>query len=145
MPLQAYATLLPPYACPGGLSPTLPYSGDTTAFLGFCLSTPKNRVGLRGFCSSPWLSPLSFLSFLKKIFFKFILRERGKEGERERNMGQLLLACPPTRGLDMCPDRESNLQPFDLQDDAHLPEPHHSGLSLFLFLFFFSVFTQPLI
>ena len=54
------------------------------------------------------------------IFFKvlFIFRERGREGERETSMCGCLLHAPNgdlTCNPGMCPDWESNLQPFASQ------------------------------
>ena len=61
----------------------------------------------------------SFLLFLR--FYLFIFRQRGREGEREGKKYQCVvvsraphiedLACNP----GMCPDWESNWQPFGLQ------------------------------
>ena len=57
------------------------------------------------------------------IFFKdfIIFRERGREGEKEGESHQCVVAsCTPHTGdlahnPGMCPDRESNRQPFGLQ------------------------------
>ena len=54
-------------------------------------------------------------SFYKKDFFKFIFRERGREGEREGEKHQWVVAsCTPHTGdlahnPGMCPDWELNL------------------------------------
>ena len=49
-------------------------------------------------------------------------RERGREGERERNISQFPLKCAPTgdgtHNLGMYPDWESNPQPSALRDNA---------------------------
>ena len=84
------------------------------------------------------LSLTLFLNFLKdficlflffKIFYLLIFRERGKEGERERNITVWLplkrpltgdLACNP----GMCPDQELNQRPFGLQAGTQSTEPH---------------------
>ena len=54
----------------------------------------------------------------KKIIYVFIFRERVRGGEREREKHQCVVASctPPTRDLadklGMCPDWESDQQPF---------------------------------
>ena len=73
-----------------------------------------------------------------------MFRER-EEGEREGNIDvqerhQLVASCtPPTGDLacnpDMCPDPESNLQPFSLQTGTLSTEPHQPGLEFFIFNF----------
>ena len=71
--------------------------------------------------------------FLKR-FYVFIFRERGREGEREGEKQQCVVAShtPATGDLafnpGMCPDWESNQQPFGLQACAQSTEPHHLGL-----------------
>ena len=74
-----------------------------------------------------------YLDIFLFVFFCFVLfpspedmlidfRERGRDGKRERNIDWLLLAhaltgdktCNP----GTCPDLNSNLQPFGLQNDA---------------------------
>ena len=53
-----------------------------------------------------------------KIFYFFISRERGREGEKEGEKHQCVVAsCVPTTGdlaynPGICPDRESNQRPF---------------------------------
>ena len=60
---------------------------------------------------------------------KFIFRQRGKEGEREGEKHQCVVAScsPPTGDLacnpGMCPDWDSNRQPFDSQASAQSTEP----------------------
>ena len=62
-------------------------------------------------------------TYLCALFFKilFLFRERGREGEREGEKHQCVVAsCVPPSGdlahtLGMYPDWDSNLQPFDLQ------------------------------
>ena len=68
---------------------------------------------------------------LFKRFYLFIFRERGGgEKERERNIDWLpLIGAPPgdkTQNPGICPDRESNWQPFALRDNAQPTEPHWS-------------------
>ena len=59
------------------------------------------------------------LWIFKKILF--IFRERGREGEREGERHQCVVAsrAPPTGGLahnpGMCPDWESNQRPLNLR------------------------------
>ena len=73
---------------------------------------------------------------LHKIFIKilFIFRVRGREGEREGEKHQCVVASrvPPTRDLacnpGTCPDWESNGRPFALQSSARSIEPHLPGL-----------------
>ena len=72
-----------------------------------------------------------FLDFLKR-FYLFLGRGEGREKERERNINVWLpLMCPPTGDLNcnpgMCPDWESNQQPFGLQAGAQSTEPHQPG------------------
>ena len=79
-----------------------------------------------------------FSSFFFFFFFKF--RGAGREKERERNIDGLPLirtpagdlACDPACDPGMCPDGESNCQPFSLQGNDQPTEPHQPGLSLFL-------------
>ena len=73
----------------------------------------------------------------------FLEREEGREKERERNINvkekhQLVAFCMPSTGdtahnSGMCPDGESNQQPFSLQNDAQPNEPYHSGQKLVLY------------
>ena len=79
---------------------------------------------------------------LKKRFYLFIFRERGREGERkgEKHQCESHLSYSPTRdlacNLGMCPDWESNQWPFGLQTGTQTTEPHQSG-QMFPFLFWF--------
>ena len=71
-------------------------------------------------CYQRFANVLIFRPFLHSFFFKilFLFRERGREGEREGEKHQCVLASlmPPTGDLacnpGMCPDWESNGQPF---------------------------------
>ena len=63
------------------------------------------------------------------IYLRFCLfLERGREGEREEQKRQCVVAshAPPTGDLahnaGMCPDREWNRQPFGLQADVQSTE-----------------------
>ena len=67
--------------------------------------------------------------FLKR-FYLYTFLERGREGEREVEKHQCVVAshAPPTRdlacNLGMCPDWELNQQPFGLQASAQSTELH---------------------
>ena len=82
------------------------------------------------------------LLFLKYAYW--FVRERKGERERERERDWLHI-CTPTRdwtqNLGMCPDWESNLQPFGVRDDA--PTNWDTLASVrrcfFLFIIIFSV------
>ena len=60
-------------------------------------------------------------------FYLFIFRERGREGEREGEKHQCVVAShlPPTEDQahnpGMCPDWEWNQQPFGYQVGFNLP------------------------
>ena len=81
---------------------------------------------------------LSLLIF--KILFIFF-KERGREGEREGKTNvqgkdrSVALHTPPHGDLasnpGMCPDQESNLRPFTLQNDVQPTEPHQSGQEVY--------------
>ena len=71
----------------------------------------------------------------KKKIYLFIFREREREGEREGEKHRSVTShTPPTRDLacnpGMCPGRELNWQPFDLQASTQTTEPHQPGLSI---------------
>ena len=77
--------------------------------------------------------------YIFKDFILFIFRERGREGEREGEKHQCVVAshAPPTEGLaqnpGMCPDRESNQWSFGSQACAQSTELHQPGL-IYLFI-----------
>ena len=87
------------------------------------------------------------------IFKDFIclLWERGREGEREwekqqhsRDTSSGCLSHALNWGLDlnpgMCPDQESNQQPFGSQGSTQSTEPHQPGhmrVCIFIFIFIF--------
>ena len=81
-----------------------------------------------------------FFYLFKKILF--IFRERRREREREGEKHQCeretsigcLLYMPPPPNPGMCPDQESNQQPFALWDDAQPTQPHQSGLNYYLLI-----------
>ena len=72
-----------------------------------------------------------FLSFKD---FIYLLLERGREGEREKQKHQCVVATwvPPTGDLTsnpgMCPDWESNWRPFGSQASIQSTEPYQPGL-----------------
>ena len=65
-------------------------------------------------------------------FYLFIFRERGRDGEREGEKQQCVVAShtPPTGDLahnpGMCPDWESNQQPFGVHKLVLNPLSHTS-------------------
>ena len=69
--------------------------------------------------------------------YLFIFREKGREKERERNIDVqeihqwVASGTPPTGNLahnpGMCPDWESNWQPFGSQARSQSTEPHQPG------------------
>ena len=71
--------------------------------------------------------------FFKKRFYLFIFRERGREGEREGEKHQCVVAfhAPPTGDLvcnpGMCPDWELSQQPFGSQADPQSTKPYQPG------------------
>ena len=74
------------------------------------------------------------MSFLKKDFI-CLFSERGREGEREGEKHQCVVAsCVPpignlARNPDMCPDWESSWQPFGSQASTQSTKPCQPGLS----------------
>ena len=85
---------------------------------------------------------LYFIIFIFLRFYLFIFRERGREGEREGEEQHCVVAshAPPTGDLahnpGMCPDWESNRQPFGSQAGAQSTELHQPGFIFTLFYFF---------
>ena len=69
-----------------------------------------------------------------KRFYLFIFREKGGEGEREGEKHRCVVASCVLPAADlahnpgMCPDWESNQQPFSLQAVIQSTEPHQLGL-----------------
>ena len=86
-------------------------------------------------------------STLKEIYifkdFIYLFLERGKEGEREGEKHQCVVAsqAPPTGdlawNLGTCPDWELNWRPFGLQAGAQSTQPHQPGLKYFNKLYSF--------
>ena len=72
-----------------------------------------------------------YISFFKKSYL-FIFREGkgGRKRGRETSMCGYLLSTPYgnlAHNPGMCPDWESNQQPFGLQAGAQSAEPHQPG------------------
>ena len=71
--------------------------------------------------------------FSLKCFINFFFRQRGREGGREGEKHQCVVASctPPTGDVacspGMCPDWESNRRPFGSQAGARSTEPHQPG------------------
>ena len=69
-----------------------------------------------------------------------MLRQRGREGEREegKHACVVISSTPPTgdpaHNPGRCSDWESNQRPFGLQAGTQSTEPHHPGLSLSFFM-----------
>ena len=74
------------------------------------------------------------------LFIYLFFREKGREGEREGEKHQCMVAShmPPTGDLahnpGMCPDWESNQQPFGSQAHAQSTELHQPGPLLLLLM-----------
>ena len=92
-----------------------------------------------------------FYIFAWQIYiYIFIFRERGREREREGEKHQCVVASrtPPTGDLacnpDMCPDWESNQQPFGSQAHAQSIEPHQPGL-VYIFVWVYMLCTESCI
>ena len=72
--------------------------------------------------------------FLKRFVYLLMFRWRGREEkERERNINMWEPLKSPLLGNmahnpGICPDWESNQQPFGSQASAQSTEPHESGL-----------------
>ena len=74
---------------------------------------------------------LSHFGFLNMLFI-YLFLERGKGGrKREKHQCMVASPTPPTGDLPhnpgMYPARESNQQPFGLQDSTQSTEPHQLG------------------
>ena len=69
--------------------------------------------------------------FLKTLFIIFTEREREGEREVERHQCVVTSPAPPTgdltRNTGMCPDWDSNWQPFGSQTSTQSTEPHQPG------------------
>ena len=72
-------------------------------------------------------------SFFKRIYL-CIFTEKEMEGERLGDEHQSVACLLPPAGDSpgMCPDSESNWQPFGSQAGAQSAEPHQPGLQYFL-------------
>ena len=104
-------------------------NGPTAMGLQLCLDIPLGQqLSKTGPAGTP---ARSFLFFFLRSYI-FIFRERGKRG-RKREKHQCVvashvsptghLACDPS----MCPDWESNRQPFGSQAGTQTTEPHQPG------------------
>ena len=92
----------------------------------------------------PCTLPYSSSIFKKDCIYLLLEKVEGWEKMKERDIDvqkkhQLVAFCMPLNGdlahsAGMCPDWESNRQPFTLQDDAQSTEPHQSGLRHILYL-----------
>ena len=97
-----------------------------------CAHTQRVRSLVSCFIRSLVLWDQEPTLFLKR-FYLFIFRQRRREGERKGEKHQCAvasrvpwtgdLACNP----DMCPDWESNQQPFGSQAGVQSTEPHQPG------------------
>ena len=72
--------------------------------------------------------------FLKILLF--IFRERGREGEREGEIHQYVVAPCWRSGLQpwQVPQMEIELRPFGLQASTQSAEPHQPGPYVFLYV-----------
>ena len=77
---------------------------------------------------------ISSESLFLKRFYLLIFREKGRQGEREGEKHQCVVAShtPPTGNLahntGTCPEWELNWPAFGSQASAQSTEPHQSGL-----------------
>ena len=84
--------------------------------------------------SHTWVHGLDSAFFFFPRCYLFVFREKGREGEREREKHQWVVAsrAPLTRDLaqnpGMCPDWELNWRPFGSQAGTQSTEPHQPGL-----------------
>ena len=91
------------------------------------ICTSQNR-------GSDWVGFANIYLFIR--FYLFIFRERGKEGERNGEKHQCVVASHTSSTGDlacnpgMCPDWGLNQQPFTSQSGAQSTEPHQPGLRL---------------
>ena len=92
------------------------------------------------------------MQIFKKILFIFIFKEKGKEGERDREKYQCVVAShvPHTgdqvRNPGMCPNWESTQRPFGSRAGTQSTEPHQLGLKCrFLKVTFFKKVLVPVI
>ena len=100
------------------------------------------NIGLFSYC---WVLTVIFIYTFLKRFYLFIFRQRGREGEREGEKHQCVVAShtpttgDPARNPGMCPDWESNQQLFGSQAGAQSTEPLQPGLSYLNILFMSSL------
>ena len=88
------------------------------------------------------LSKTTFCLFIEFIYL-FLEKGEGKEKEREKNIDvwekhPLVASVPPAGDLahnpGMCPDWESNQQPFGSQANTQSTEPHQPGHKITFYL-----------
>ena len=90
-------------------------------------------ISLTSFQAAAFIVNFSFLFFLR--LYLFIFRERVREGEREGEKHQCVVAsCMPSTGdlacnPGMCPDWGLNRQPFVSLASTQSTEPHQPGLT----------------
>ena len=78
--------------------------------------------------------------FFKECIYLFIFRDRGREGEREGEKHQYVVAShvPPTGDLahnpGMCPNWESNRQLPSSQASTPSTEPYQPGLKIYFLI-----------
>ena len=81
---------------------------------------------------------VSIFSFFKDFTYLFLERGEGKEKEEEKHQCVVASLAPPTGDLAcnlvICPEWESNRQPFGFQAGAESTELHKPGLLLDLLL-----------
>ena len=95
----------------------LPCTASQTSAIALSVAFPigQTTIPLFGECS-----PLNQLILFKKVFYFFIFRERGREGERdgEKHQRVVVSRAPPTGDLahnpGKCPNWESSQRPFAL-------------------------------
>ena len=85
--------------------------------------------------------------FLKRFIIYYLLLERGREGEREGEKHQCVVATrtPPAGDLacnpGICPDWELNWWPFGSQTCTQSTERYHSGLVYVIFIWQLFLFS----
>ena len=96
-----------------------------------------------------WLTKSYFFLSFFKDFIYFTFRQKEREGEREGEKHQCVVAShvPPTGHLackpGMCPDWESNQEPFGSQVSTQSSEPHQPGPQSYFITFKFNSLGFP--
>ena len=96
-------------------------------------ATDLEKIFAKHICDKGQVSKLWKHFFFKDCVYLYLDRKEGRERERERNINVWLHLMNPTGGKlaqnsGMCPDWESNRQPFGLQASAQSTEPHQPVL-----------------